>query len=552
MASKENLLKMLSMQLGPQRLQELANRATQSIMSKMRGVSPEAIAQIIKILEYIMDNPEQYEAVLQKAMAAGALQPGIMPPRFDPLKIGLILLALYGVQSQMRGQAPQAFKKGGLALAAKQLAAKGRNGDTMLAHITPVEAAMLKRAGGSGTINPETGLPEFFLDFLGDIFGNIGNLFGSAMDSIGSVIGVSGDLVGDVVQGAVTGAATSAVTGGNPLVGAITGGLGASPIATQLGDWAGGAFGGIGGDLVKNIGAQNFGAGLIGAAGGALTGENPLLTGLMTGGQTAALNSMGMLTPQSGLEQVAAGNLGPGINLGSAGGPGVDLGAATPTTFTGDASWLNGSLQPSENIAAPAANSAGSFAMKDWLKLGTLGLSAMALFGNMSPAQAQQAIQRSPQLTDSQKAALNRPLTQYSASWGDVYAPPKQGEQGYADYQDKLARGQEIRWVNPTLTQMSHGGAYKTGGGALSQLSQLVEGAGSGRDDAINAQLSDGEYVMDAESVALLGDGSTKEGANRLDAMRVQLRKHKGKQMSKGKFSSNAKSPLAYMKGGMK
>ena len=47
---------------------------------------------------------------------------------------------------------------------AKRLAQLGRNGDTMLAHITPREASMLKRAGGSGTKNPKTGLPEFFDD----------------------------------------------------------------------------------------------------------------------------------------------------------------------------------------------------------------------------------------------------------------------------------------------------------------------------------------------------------------------------------------------------
>ena len=46
------------------------------------------------------------------------------------------------------------------------LASKGRNGDTMLAHINPHEAQMLKDMGGSGTINPDTGLPEYF-DFAG-------------------------------------------------------------------------------------------------------------------------------------------------------------------------------------------------------------------------------------------------------------------------------------------------------------------------------------------------------------------------------------------------
>jgi hypothetical protein len=37
----------------------------------------------------------------------------------------------------------------------------GRNGDTILAHINPREAEMLKRAGGSGTRNPRTGLLQF-------------------------------------------------------------------------------------------------------------------------------------------------------------------------------------------------------------------------------------------------------------------------------------------------------------------------------------------------------------------------------------------------------
>ena len=45
---------------------------------------------------------------------------------------------------------------------AQILRSKGRKGDTILAHISPKEAARLKREGGSGSINPDTGLPEFF------------------------------------------------------------------------------------------------------------------------------------------------------------------------------------------------------------------------------------------------------------------------------------------------------------------------------------------------------------------------------------------------------
>jgi len=43
----------------------------------------------------------------------------------------------------------------------QDIASKGQEGDTMLAHINPYEAKLLKAHGGSGTINPSTGLPEF-------------------------------------------------------------------------------------------------------------------------------------------------------------------------------------------------------------------------------------------------------------------------------------------------------------------------------------------------------------------------------------------------------
>jgi len=47
---------------------------------------------------------------------------------------------------------------------AERVRRAGRGRDTMLAHITPQEAELLRARGGSGTINPATGLPEF-LDY---------------------------------------------------------------------------------------------------------------------------------------------------------------------------------------------------------------------------------------------------------------------------------------------------------------------------------------------------------------------------------------------------
>ena len=45
---------------------------------------------------------------------------------------------------------------------ARMLEKKGRGNDTILAHITKKEAQMLKDAGGAGTVNPDTGLLEFY------------------------------------------------------------------------------------------------------------------------------------------------------------------------------------------------------------------------------------------------------------------------------------------------------------------------------------------------------------------------------------------------------
>jgi hypothetical protein len=56
------------------------------------------------------------------------------------------------------------YKHGGIVSLkkdAKRVRAAGIGGDTVLAHITPSEAALLKSMGGSGRINPRTGLPMF-------------------------------------------------------------------------------------------------------------------------------------------------------------------------------------------------------------------------------------------------------------------------------------------------------------------------------------------------------------------------------------------------------
>jgi hypothetical protein len=83
-------------------------------------------------------------------------------------------------------------------------------------------------------------------------------------------------------------------------------------------------------------------------------------------------------------------------------------------------------------------------------------------------------------------------------------------------------------------------GDYRTGA--------YVEGAGDGQSDDIPAMLADGEYVIDAETVAQLGNGSNKAGAKILDDFRKNIRAHK-RSAPHDKIPPKSKSPLAYLKG---
>lgn len=110
-----------------------------------------------------------------------------------------------------------------------------------------------------------------------------------------------------------------------------------------------------------------------------------------------------------------------------------------------------------------------------------------------------------------------------------------------------------------------HGGAIKMMRGGYPDLMPLDEppgvpirepygrgsfvssdGEGDGRSDHVPAKLSPGEFVMDAETVALAGNGDSDAGARGMEAIRQTIRKEKGKQLAQGKFSPNARKPGFY------
>lgn len=107
---------------------------------------------------------------------------------------------------------------------------------------------------------------------------------------------------------------------------------------------------------------------------------------------------------------------------------------------------------------------------------------------------------------------------------------------------DLLTAGQRsggINWFSPaTFTPMAEGGSMARGG---------LSGLDGGQDDVIDIRAAPGEYVMDADTVANLGDGNNAAGAKKLDELRRRVREHKRKAPS-SKIPPKAKSIEKYMK----
>ena len=75
-----------------------------------------------------------------------------------------------------------------------------------------------------------------------------------------------------------------------------------------------------------------------------------------------------------------------------------------------------------------------------------------------------------------------------------------------------------------------------------------VHGEGDGQSDDIPAMLADGEYVIDADTVAQIGNGSTKAGAQALDKFRENIRSQK-RSAPINKIPPKTKALTSYLKG---
>ena len=112
------------------------------------------------------------------------------------------------VNKRTSGVPISSYAQGGLAQQAKNVAAQGRYGDSMLLHVNPAEVAGLSQVMPL-TVNPETGQPEAFLPFLLPILGSIGGsaLAGSSLLA-GTALAGKAALLGAIGSGLGTYAAT--------------------------------------------------------------------------------------------------------------------------------------------------------------------------------------------------------------------------------------------------------------------------------------------------------------------------------------------------------
>jgi hypothetical protein len=248
-------------------------------------VAPEVIDMLNTMVDEVLANPNEYPAIRQKYLDMG-VDEEILPEAFDAGLFAALNIALDELRGPENMLPPQGFAKGGIASLnpmARGMAEAGRYGDTMLAHISPVEAQILRRYGGSGTINPTTGMPEFFLKkmfkklgkavkkFANTTIGKIvigTALFMVAGPAAAGMLGASaGGAAAAGISGFVSGAGTSLLAGGNlkdslkaGAIGGITAGV-SKGVMNRMGTPAAAAAPVEAGTAPAQTGATSYGIG---------------------------------------------------------------------------------------------------------------------------------------------------------------------------------------------------------------------------------------------------------------------------------------------------
>ena len=337
------------------------------------------------------------------------------------------------------------------------------------------------------------------------------------------------------LMGAVIGGAGSAITGGNPLTGALLGGL------------TGGATGG--------------------------GGIDSLLGGSTPATESAIINNAVVDTAGNTATNLAANNLVNNPNLVNPAVSQMASGVGSAAAATPGSSVFS-NLMPSGNPFLSKDSLDTSSIKNAWNSLSGLGQTGVVGGGAMLAKE----LMKPPTLNAPALEKYSGPLSKFryspSTYQPDVVVPPSSpyrpvyaaegglmdGNQGIAGLSANpnfpMANQQNPRYAVPSQmpvgatdvrlahlppTSMASGGIADLGG--YSDGGRLLKGPGDGMSDDIPAsigskqpaRLADGEFVVPADVVSHLGNGSTDAGAKQLYSMMDKVRKARTGRKSQGK-----------------
>lgn len=355
----------------------------------------------------------------------------------------------------------------GLRDIAETLRKHGTGEDTVLAHINPAEAKMLKKNYGM-SINEHTGLPQYgFFKSIAKPFKSLGKaLIVKPTRQILHGVKRAPREIGRVAPKI----AKTVIRVGAPIVGAIYGGpMGAAAgaaIANRL-------TGRPGHKLLKDMGV----AGGLSYGWGAMGGLNGLGMGADGPGFLSNLSSRAGNFLNTGAGAAASATEPAALSALK------NLGSVSSGGGGGLSSGMGGFLSNPLNLALAATIAHGAIKGRNNIPVPDEGPGINERFAQM-------------------QMGLNPPH-QKARKIGAMqrnYIPPPEGYiPGVSpahNYYDE---------VNPATKYMAHGG----------RVDGYLHGASGGQTDDRNATLEPGDYIMDATSISLLGDGNSLNGAKK-------------------------------------
>jgi hypothetical protein len=408
------------------------------------------------------------------------------------------------------------YAEGGLANVAQNLAERGRKGDSMLVHMAPEEVAGLRalaRAQGTDmTINPRTGLPEAF---------SLKKLFKAAsfilpFVPIPGLFGMSSLLTKSIFSGIAAGASAK---GGFDLKQALGGGLRAYALGS-LGEKMGGA---------------------------------PTPDGAPTAPTTTSVPNAAAVD--------AAAVTAPTVTV-----PGVDGDISLAGSYTGSGSTPLGPQSLNANLTAPlkVGSSYGFQAATDVASapifeapIGAAGGRDIPLTGGALPPGADTVPGRMANVITPEGQGFGKPITKgfdiaaaglsglslekaaEETRRADIEAAAvKQKEEERERLFEELARrtlGRVAVKSGGQINLAKGGMSYMEGGGTTDVTGEprMVQGMGDGMSDSVpatiegvqEARLANDEFVIPADVVADIGNGSSNAGAKKLYSMMDHIRK---------------------------